>query len=85
LLKQFGQGTAPVQNKSKGAGQILFHQFKGGVIQPGKFTDMAQIVANKRQIGFAYAFVFEPANLLDSPGMKNVATDGIDRIGGIND
>jgi hypothetical protein len=46
---------------------------------------MAQIVTDKRQIGFAYAFVFEPANLLDSPGMKNVATDGIDRIGGIND
>ena len=80
-LRQF---VGSVQNKSERSGEVPFHQLKSVVVYFRIFTDTAQIITNDREIIFSRINVLDTANAFDCTFFQSVTTNGIHRIGRIN-
>ena len=73
------------QNKGIRAGQAFLQQSKCSRRQLfGINTQVAEICANKRQLGFFWVHMLYPAYFFDSPLLENIAPQPVDRIGGID-
>jgi len=75
-----------VKNKGKRPRQRFFQHPEGCVVYWLYIVrDMAQVIANKREIGFFRLYVPYPANGLDSPMIGNIAAKPVNRVRWIND
>ena len=85
VAEYFGQSRSTVQNESERSGQVAFHQFESIVVYFGIFADGSQVVADDGQVVLLRVDAFEAANAFDGAFFQSVATDGVFRVGGIDE
>ena len=79
------QPAVCIKDKCKRSGQISLHQLKGSVAYTGIFADIAQVVANNREVVFTRIDILQLADSFDRPFFQGMTTHSIHGIGGIND
>ncbi len=85
-LQNFWNHFTGGQNEGIRAGQAFFQQSKRSRGQLfGINAQVAKISANKRQLGFFWVYMLNPAYLFYSPLLENIAAQPVDRIGRVDD
>ena len=64
---------------------MFLHQLESGVAYLGVFTKIRQVVADDRQVAFLWINPFHLTYFLYRTYVQRIATDGVYRVGRIND
>lgn len=85
-LDQFWHIVACIQDKRERPGQVFTHHFENLVADRATVvSQLAQVIAYKREVCFVSFYSFNLSDALHRPGFEDIATKPVNGVSGIND
>lgn len=73
------------QNEGEGAGKVALEEFEGIVIDARVGAGLGEVMTDDGELALLRVDALDAANALHGADVEGVATDGIERVGGIDD